>query len=134
MNTYQPPESNPQINPPVKSQLEPKKPVKKKKSRGYISLFLAFLVIVLLLFSSVLVFVLINTESEFSKYIVNNTPLGEVLNLPSGDNNGDAKIINQIIGEENSSNLEFAKSKDSLTIPESVQKSPSISSFNFDKR
>ncbi len=116
---------------------------KNKRSGGLFFKFLAITTIfILLIVSGLLVFILTNPKNEASKYIVKNSFLNGVVDLPSDNTNSsssssEAKLINNIIGGTQSSsptngNLTFVNPGDSKTVVQVIEDSlPSVLSISL---
>lgn len=98
-----------------------------------LSLFLAFLVIVLLLFSGLTVFILIYPQSRVSQFLVQNSFLNELIDLDQNPEENRTKPINQLIGTDlNLNNLEFASSRSNLTVAQVIERNlPSVLSISI---
>jgi serine protease Do len=105
------------------------KPPKIKKPNPLVVLFRSLaivLILVLLSVTGLFVYILTNPNSQFSTWAVDNTPLGEYVDLPGSEpvdssESSSSKPVNTLIqGNQDPRNFEFAPSADALPTTEVV--------------
>lgn len=131
------------------AQPQPPQPPQKPKSKtNPIKIFLRFIAVVLILalisLTGLFVFTITNPNNEISKWIVQNTIVGQYLDLPGTENQSSSsqesstKLINNIIqggNDQNADRFEFASPAESKPVVQIVQNVlPSVISLSLSQK